>query len=98
MMQGDRKARGASSRMCRSPWASRSAISAKDALRPNRRADICFQANAPRATSQSAPLLLLDPGIGQGLGEAGDREVRRRGAIDDRRNDARRKEGKGGEQ
>src|ERR1700731_3537977 len=50
------------------------------------------------ATSQSDPLLLLDPGIGQGLDEASDREVRRRGAIDDRRNDARRKEGKGGEQ
>ena len=31
-------------------------------------------------------------------GEASDREVRRRGAIDDRCNDARRKEGKGGEQ
>src|ERR1700730_1131174 len=40
------------------------------------------------ATSQSDPLLLLDPGIGQGLGEASDREVRRRGAIDDRRNEA----------
>src|SRR3984893_19090722 len=50
------------------------------------------------ATSQSDPLLLLDPGIGHGLGEARDREVRRRGAIDDRRNDAGRKEGKGGEQ
>ena len=36
--------------------------------------------------------------LGQGLGEASDREVRRRGAIDDRRNDAGRKEGKGGEQ
>jgi hypothetical protein len=47
------------------------------------------------ATSQSDPLLLLDPGIGQGLGEASDREGRRRGAIDDRRNDAGRQEGKG---
>jgi hypothetical protein len=31
--------------------------------------------------------------IGQRLGEAGDREIRRRCAIDDRRNDARRQEG-----
>ena len=49
-------------------------------------------------TSQSDAPLLLTPGIGQGLGEAGDREVRRRGSINDRRNDARRQEGKGGEQ
>ena len=42
--------------------------------------------------------LLLGPGIGQGLGEAGDREIRRRGAIDDRRNDAGRQEGEGSEQ
>ncbi len=48
-------------------------------------------------TSQSDAPLLLTPGIGQGLGEAGDREVRRRGSINDRRNDARRQEGKGGE-
>jgi hypothetical protein len=46
-----------------------------------------------RAASQSDALLLLDPGIGQGIGEAGDREVRGRGAIDDRRNDAGRQEG-----
>ncbi len=46
----------------------------------------------------SDPLLLLGPRIGQGLGEAGDREVRRRGAIDDRRNDAGRQEGEGSEQ
>ena len=32
MMRGDRKARGASRRMCRSPWASRSAISAKEPM------------------------------------------------------------------
>jgi len=35
MMRGDRKARGASRRMCRSPWASRSAIPAKEAMRPS---------------------------------------------------------------
>ena len=67
-----------------------------------------FQANAPPrsttpasvagAPSQSDPLLLLDPGIGQRLGEAGDREIRRRGAIDDRRNDTGREEGEGSEQ
>jgi hypothetical protein len=50
------------------------------------------------ASSQSDAPLLLTPGIGQGLGEAGDREVRRRGSINDRRNDARPQEGKGGEQ
>ena len=44
------------------------------------------------------PLLLLGPRIGQGLGEAGDGEIRRRGAIDDRRNDAGRQEGEGSEQ
>jgi hypothetical protein len=43
------------------------------------------------------PLLLLGPRIGQGLGDAGDREVRRRGAIDDRRSDARRQDGEGKE-
>ena len=79
----------------------RSAISAK-ALRPNRISSIhpraLVMAVSTGATSQSDSLLLLDPGMGQGLGEASDREVRRRGAIDDRRNDARRKEGKGGEQ
>jgi hypothetical protein len=46
---------------------------------------------------QSSPLV-LDPGIGQGVGEAGDREARRRGAIDDRRNDPGRQEGGGSEQ
>ena len=51
-----------------------------------------------RAALQSDALLLLDPGIGQSLGEAADREVRRRGAIDDRRNDAGRQEGEGSEQ
>src|ERR1700730_14204928 len=35
MMRGDRKARGASRRMCGSPWASRSEIPAKDAMRPS---------------------------------------------------------------
>jgi hypothetical protein len=34
------------------------------------------------------PSLLLGPRIRQGLGEACDREVHRRGSIDDRRNDA----------
>jgi hypothetical protein len=43
-------------------------------------------------------MLLLDPGIGQGLGEAGDGEIRRCGAIDDRRNDAGRQEGEGSQQ
>jgi len=38
-------------------------------------------------------LLLLDPRTRQRLGEAGDREIRRRGPIDDRRNDAGRNEG-----
>ena len=47
---------------------------------------------------QREPLLLLAPGIGQGPGEAGDRNVRRRGPLDDRRNDARRQEGKRDEQ
>jgi hypothetical protein len=42
--------------------------------------------------------LLLAPGIGQCPGKAGDRKVRRRGPIDNRRNDARRQEGKGDEQ
>lgn len=40
------------------------------------------------ATSQSDSPLLLDPGIGQGLGEASDREIRRRGGINDCGNDA----------
>ncbi len=39
-------------------------------------------------------LILLGPGIRQRLGEIGDREIRRRSAIDDRRNDAGRNEGK----
>ena len=43
-------------------------------------------------------LLLLGPRTRQGLGEAGDREIRRRGAIDDRRNDAGRNEGEGCQQ
>ena len=42
--------------------------------------------------------LLLGPGIRQGFGEAGDREIRRRCAIGDRRDDARRKEGERSEQ
>ena len=37
--------------------------------------------------------LLLGPGIRQGFGKAGDGEIRRRRAIDDRCDDARRKEG-----
>src|ERR1700730_14213603 len=62
---------------------------------------VCFRrlrGRGQRAASQSDALLLLDPGIGQSLGEAADREVRRRGAIDDRRNDAGRQEGEGSEQ
>ena len=43
-------------------------------------------------------LLLLGPRIRQGSGEAGDREVRRRGAINDRRDDAGRHEGEGRQQ
>src|SRR5450759_2620190 len=43
-------------------------------------------------------LLLLRPRIRQRPGEAGDREIRRRAAIDDRRNDARRHEGEGCQQ
>src|SRR6202790_5314897 len=35
MMRGERKARGASRRMCRSPCPSRSAISAKEPMRPS---------------------------------------------------------------
>jgi hypothetical protein len=50
------------------------------------------------ATSQSDALLLLDPGIGQGLGEAGDGKIRRCSAIDDGRNDAGRQESEGSEQ
>jgi hypothetical protein len=48
-----------------------------------------------RAASQSDALLLLDSGIGQGLGDADDGEIRGCGAIDDRRNDAGRQEGEG---
>ena len=62
---------------------------------------VCFRrlrGRGQRAALQSDALLLLDPGIGQSLGEAADREVRRRGAIDDRRNDAGRQEGEGSEQ
>ena len=44
------------------------------------------------------PPLLLGPGIRQGFGEAGDREIRRRCAIGDRCDDARRKEGERSEQ
>jgi hypothetical protein len=52
---------------------------------------------AAGATSQSDPSLLLAPGIGQGLGEASDREVRRCGAIDNRRCEAKgRQEGRAG--
>ena len=40
MMRGETKARGASRRMCRSPWASRLAISAKEAIRPSRMSSI----------------------------------------------------------
>jgi hypothetical protein len=42
--------------------------------------------------------LLLGPRIRQRLGEAGDREIRRRAAIDDRRDDAGRHEGEGCQQ
>jgi hypothetical protein len=49
-----------------------------------------------RDPGQTDSSLLLSPRIGQGLGEAGDCEVRRRGAI--RRNDAGRQEGEGSEQ
>ena len=51
-----------------------------------------------RCRREPNPSLLLAPGIGQGLGEASDREVRRCGSIDDRRNDARRQKGKRDEQ
>ena len=50
------------------------------------------------ATMKSNPLLLLGPRIRQGLGEAGDGEIRRCGAIDDRRNDAGRQEGERSQQ
>src|ERR1700730_6290793 len=54
-----------------------------------------FQAIArPRSTSR----VIIRCSIGQSLGEAGDGEVRRRGVIDDRRNDAGRQEGEGSEQ
>jgi hypothetical protein len=43
---------------------------------------------ATAATKEPEPPLLLGPGIGQGFGEAGDRQIRRRGAIDDGGNDA----------
>jgi hypothetical protein len=45
----------------------------------------CFRrlrGRGQRAASQSDALLLLDPGIGQRLGKAGDGEIRRRRAID----------------
>jgi hypothetical protein len=48
---------------------------------------VCFRrlrGRGQRAASQSDALLLLDPGIGQRLGKAGDGEIRRRRAIDDR--------------
>ena len=51
-----------------------------------------------RAALQSDALLLLDPGIGQSLGKAGDGEIHWCGAIYDRRNDAGRQEGKRDEQ
>jgi hypothetical protein len=51
---------------------------------------------AAGATSQSDPSLLLAPGIGLGLGEASDREVRR--AVPSTIAAARRKEGKRDEQ
>jgi hypothetical protein len=35
MIRGHKKVRGANKRMCRSPWASRSTISAKEAMRPS---------------------------------------------------------------
>ncbi len=41
-----------------------------------------------RSLQEPNALLLLGPRIRQRFGEAGDREIRRRGAIDDRRNDA----------
>jgi hypothetical protein len=34
IIRGHKKVRGANKRMCRSPWASRSTISAKEAMRP----------------------------------------------------------------
>jgi len=42
--------------------------------------------------------LLLGQGIGQRFDEAGDREIRGRAAIEDRRNDAGRQEGEGCQQ
>lgn len=49
MIRGDRKARGASRRMCRSPRASRSATSAKEPMRPSRMSSI-----HPRALAMAA--------------------------------------------
>jgi hypothetical protein len=53
---------------------------------------------SPVLQRESDTPLLLDPGIGQGLGESGDGEICRRGATDNRHNDARRQEGEGSEQ
>jgi hypothetical protein len=46
MTRGETKARGASRRMCRSPWASRCAMSVKEALRPSRMSSIHSRALA----------------------------------------------------
>ncbi len=46
MMRGDTKARGASRRICRSPWPSRLAISEKEAIRPCRMSSIHARALA----------------------------------------------------
>ena len=65
MMRGDTKARGASRRMWRSPWPSRLAISAKEAIRPSLISSIHRRALA-MAVSRASRLSGFSSGLAEG--------------------------------
>src|ERR1700720_4734221 len=65
MMRGERKAKGASKRMCRSPCPSRSAISAKEPMRPRLMSSIHPRAFAI-AMSKASRLSGFIAGFAQG--------------------------------
>jgi len=66
MIRGETKASGASRRMCRSPWASRSAISTRDPIRPSQISLIHRRALAI-AMSRESRLSGFMGGCGEGV-------------------------------
>ena len=57
--------------------------------------DVTVRGDTLRRANKSDAPLLLGPRIRQRLGKTGDCEIRRRGAVDGGRSDARRNEGEG---